>query len=86
MDINITISDTHYKAMEVIAYDPIEWITNAVEVRARAAIDEAVQQIVNEALEAGSPLPQGTKEEIFLAANLPTAKELTDAAMAEELP
>lgn len=81
--LNITLSDLEYNALAVIAYDPEDYITNFAKVRAASAIDETVQQVIQDALDSGNPLPSGTKEEIFVAADLPTAKEVTDAALAE---
>lgn len=81
--VSIGLTQLEYDALAVIAYDPEEYLTNFAQVRARSAIDETVQQIIQDALNAGEPLPTGTKEEIFVAANLPTAKEVTDAALAE---
>lgn len=81
--LNITLSDLEYNALAVIAYDPEDDITNFAKVRAASAIDETVQQVIQDALDSGNPLPSGTKEEIFVAADLPTAKEVTDAALAE---
>lgn len=79
--ITISLTSTEYQALATIAYDPEEYLTNFAKVRASSAIDEAVQTIVQEALDSGNALPSGTKEEIFLNANLPTAKQLTDEAL-----
>lgn len=82
MDITITVTDIEYQALAVIAYDPADYLTNFAKVRAASAIDEVVQNLIQEAMSSNSPLPTGTKEEIFVAADLPTAKELSDAEMA----
>lgn len=83
MIVNIELTDLEFQALSVIAYDPVEWITNAAKVRANAAIEEVVGGLIQSALANGEPLPSGTKHEIFENANLPTAKEVTDAANAE---
>lgn len=77
-EITINLSDEEYKAMTIIAYDPIEWVQNVTQVRARAAIEEITNNIIQEKLENGEPI-QGTKNEIFMNAEIPTAKEETDA-------
>ncbi len=43
MDYTITLTETQRKAMEYIAYDVEEWITNAATNRARIAIEEIIQ-------------------------------------------
>ena len=59
MDYTITLTDTERKAMEYIAADVDDWITNAATNRARIAIDEIVAKLVehcnanNIALEVG---------------------------------
>jgi len=40
MDYTITLTDTEVKALEYIAADPKEWITNAAQTRARRSIAE----------------------------------------------
>ena len=82
VNITITLTDLEHHALAVIAYDPEDYLTNFAQVRARTAIDETVQQLIQDAMNAGDPLPTGTKDEIFVAADLPTAKEVTDAEMA----
>ena len=42
MDYTITLTDTEKKAMEYIAADVDEWITNAAQNRARVAIEEII--------------------------------------------
>lgn len=85
VDVTITLSDVEYKAMQLIAYDPQEWIENVAQVRARAAIEEIANEIVQEKLATGEPI-QGTKEQLVLNSDRKTAKELTDAEDANPLP
>ena len=42
MDYTITLTDTEKKALEYIAADVDEWITNAAQNRARVAIEEII--------------------------------------------
>ena len=46
MDYTITLTDTERKAMEYIAADVDEWITNAAQNRARIAVEEIVALLV----------------------------------------
>ena len=46
MDYTITLTDTERKAMEYIAADVDDWITNAATNRARIAIDEIIAKLV----------------------------------------
>jgi hypothetical protein len=43
MDYTVTLTDTEKTAMEYIAHDVDEWITNAATNRARIAIEEIIQ-------------------------------------------
>ena len=43
MDYTITLTDTEKTAMEYIALDVDEWITNAATNRARIAVEEIIQ-------------------------------------------
>lgn len=42
-DYTVTLTDTEKTAMEFIAFDVDDWITNAATNRARIAIDEIIQ-------------------------------------------
>tara|TARA_R100000734_G_C3316888_1_gene109616 strand:+ start:587 stop:844 length:258 start_codon:yes stop_codon:yes gene_type:complete len=46
MDYTITLTETEKKAMEYIAVDVDDWITNTATNRARIAIDEIVAKLV----------------------------------------
>jgi|TARA_B100001094_G_scaffold266871_1_gene269912 hypothetical protein len=43
MDYKVTLTDTEKTAMEYIAFDVDDWITNAATNRARVAIEEIIQ-------------------------------------------
>lgn len=77
VDITITLSDAEYFAMQLVAYDPQEWVENVAQVRARAAIEEIANEIVQEKLAAGEAI-QGTKEDLVLNSGRRTSKEITD--------
>ena len=46
MDYTITLTETEKKAMEYIAVDVDEWITNSATSRATIAIDEIIAKLV----------------------------------------
>ena len=83
MDYTITLTETEKLAMEYVAYDPQDWVENAMKERARVAIDEIIKITVDKFLEAGQPIP-GSREEIVAAAYsndwIQTAKYKTDNA------
>lgn len=72
--ITITLSDSEYKALGVVAVSQQEWIDNAVHERCRIAIDEIVNAEVQRKLQAGEPIV-GSKDDIVLQANVESALE-----------
>ena len=76
--ITITLTDDEYRAMEVIAYSPQEWVENVAKVRAQKAIKKITDEIVQQKLNAGETI-SGTRDEIFANAELQTARSRTDA-------
>lgn len=77
----ITLTETEKAAMEYIAYDPQDWMDNAIHERAKAAIDEIVKIAVEKFLEIGQSIPP-SKEEIVAAAYqngwVKTGKQVTE--------
>ncbi len=73
----IELTESQDKALRYIAYDPQEWIENAVYERCRQAIDEIVYQEVERITSEGGEL-KGTKEDIVLSAPIKSAKERED--------
>ena len=74
MDYTITLTEAENKAMEYIATDVNDWITNSAINRARIAIDEIVALEVERITSQGGEL-SGTKEDIVLAAPIKSARE-----------
>ena len=72
--ITITLTDAEYKALQVIAISPEDWVDNLTKDRARIAIDEIVAGVVKTKLDNGEPII-GTREEIVLDADIETASE-----------
>jgi hypothetical protein len=87
MDYVITLSETERLAMEYVAYDVKDWISNVAHHRASVAIDELYRIGVDKYLENGIAVP-GTKEEIIAGAYengwIQTAKYKTDNAVIED--
>ena len=81
MNYTVTLTDAEKLAMEYIAYDPQDWIENAMKERARIAIDEIVKLAVEKFLELEQTIP-GSKDEIVATAYtnnwIQTAKYKTD--------
>jgi hypothetical protein len=67
MNYTITLTETEKLGMEYVAYDPQDWVENAMKERARIAIDEIVKIAVEKFLEQNQSIP-GSKEEIVAAA------------------
>jgi hypothetical protein len=63
----ITLTDTEKKAMEYAAYDPQEWVENAMKERARIATEEIVKICVEKCLETNTQIP-GSKDDMVLLA------------------
>lgn len=74
MKYTITLTDAQHKALSYVAYDPQEWIENAVFNRCRIAIDEIVALEVERITSIGGTI-SGTKEDIVLSAPIKSAKE-----------
>lgn len=74
MEYTITLSEVQNKALAHIAYDPQEWIENAVFNQCRISIDEIVELEIDRIDEEGGEL-FGTKEDIVMAANIKSAAE-----------
>ena len=68
MKYTIILTEAQQKALECVAYDPQEWIENAVYNRCRIAIDEIVAEEVERITSQGGEI-SGTKEDIVLAAS-----------------
>jgi hypothetical protein len=63
----ITLTNTEKKAMEYAAYDPQEWVENAIKERARIATEEIVKICVEKCLETNTQIP-GSKDDMVLLA------------------
>lgn len=70
----IELTEAENKALGVVAFDQLEWITNAVKERCRIAIDEIVNAEVQRKLATGEPIT-GTKDDIVMNADIKSAKQ-----------
>lgn len=68
MDYTITLTESETKAMEYIAVDVDEWITNAAKNRSRIAIDEIADLYVKYKLDNNEPITITNKPDMVLAA------------------
>ena len=78
----VTLTDAEYKALAHIAYDPQEWIDNAVKARCSEAMEEIFKQEVARML--ANPtitsIP-ADREAVVLAADIKTGKEIHESRM-----
>lgn len=70
----ITLSDAEDKALGVVALSQQAWIDNAVHERCRVAIEEIVAAEIQRKLAISEPI-SGSKEELVMAAPVPSAAE-----------
>lgn len=70
----IELTEAENKALGVVAFDQLDWITNAVKERCRIAIDEIVNTEVQRKLALGESIV-GSKDDIVIAADILSAKE-----------
>ena len=78
MDYTITLTDTERKAMEHIAADVDDWITNAATNRARIAIDEIVAKLVEHCNANDIALAVGRDAQVTQAYDLGVVSAATD--------
>lgn len=70
----IILTDAQDLALQIFAADPQDWITSTVINRCQIEINEVVNNEVQRRLISGEPI-SGTKDEIFMTVNIPTAAE-----------
>jgi len=83
----IALTDAEDKALRYVAFDPQDWIDNAVHNRCRQAIDqiyqEEVERMTNDPEVDSIP---ANKEQVILAAEIQSAAERQAAIEAESAP
>ena len=78
MDYTITLTEAEKKAMEYIANDVDEWITNAAQNRARIAKEEIVALLVAHCNENDIQLAVGVDAQIDQAYDLGVVQKLSE--------
>ena len=78
MDYTITLTNTEKKAMEHIAVNVDDWITNAATNRARIAIDEIVAKLVEHCNANDIALAVGRDAQVTQAYDLGVVSAATD--------
>ena len=78
MDYTITLTEAEKKAMEYIANDVDEWITNAAQNRARIAKEEIVALLVAHCNENDIQLAVGIDAQIDQAYDLGVVRKLSE--------
>ena len=68
MDYTITLTEAEDLALQYVAADADEWITNAATNRARIAIDEICDLYVKHKLDNNQPITATNKPDMVLAA------------------
>jgi len=84
MDYTVTLTDTEKTAMEYIAFDVDEWITNAATNRARIAIDEIIALLVAHCNENSIALTVGKDAQVAQALELGVIDKAADRAEQEK--
>jgi hypothetical protein len=84
MEITVTLTEAEYKALAYVAVDPIDWVQNAAQARAMAAMEEIFQDEVKAALaDPKTKTIPADREAVVLASTLPSAAERQAAFEAE---
>ena len=65
--IEINLTDTEYTVFQLFAADPTEWVSNAAKERARIAIDEIVNIVVQKCLAEQMQIPSTREDMVALA-------------------
>tara|TARA_R100000458_G_scaffold22609_1_gene20256 strand:+ start:574 stop:825 length:252 start_codon:yes stop_codon:yes gene_type:complete len=75
MAYTITLTDTQIKALEYVAKDPKEWITNAAEARAQRATAEIITKLTAHCNEKSIALAVGEAAQVTQAYDLGVIKK-----------
>ena len=73
----ITLTDAEYKALAHVAYDPQDWIENAVKARCQSAMEDIFATEVTRMLaDPNTTSIPADRETVVLAADIKTAVEI----------
>lgn len=78
----VSLTPAEVKALEFVSLTANDWIQNAVHERCRLAMEEMVSQEIALKMASGQPI-SGTRDEIVLASELPSAKQRHEEIMAQ---
>jgi len=81
----VTLTDAEDKAIHYVANSAQEWIDNAVHNRCRIAMDEIVNNHVQEQLKNGQPIAGTTHEEIVLNVDIKSAYQRTQEQLVQQI-
>jgi hypothetical protein len=82
MEITITLTEAEHKALAYVALDPVDWVQNAAQARAIAAMEEIFQETVRIALaDPNTTSIPADREAVVLASTLPSAAERQELMM-----
>jgi hypothetical protein len=75
----VTLTDAQLKALAFVAYDPQDWIENAVHERCRVAMEEIfVAEVARMVADPETTSIPADREAVVLAADIKTAKDRAD--------
>jgi hypothetical protein len=77
MEYKVTLTAVEDKALSHVTYDPQDWIQSAISERCRLAIEEIAEKEFERITSQGGEI-SGTKEDIVLAAQIKSGKEIQD--------
>jgi hypothetical protein len=78
----ITLTDAELKALAFVAYDPQDWMDNAIRERCRLAIEEIfTAEVARMVADPSTTSIPADREAIVLAADIKTAKEIHEESM-----
>lgn len=65
--LTINLTETQTKALEYVAFDPQEWVTNFINDRSRVAVEEITHICIQKCLETNTQIPGSKDEMVSLA-------------------
>jgi len=83
----ITLTDAEYKALAHVAYDPQDWIENAVKARCQSAMEEIfATEVARMLADPNTTSIPADRETVVLAADIKTAVEIHAERMIPVIP
>ena len=83
----ITLTDAEYKALAHVAYDPQDWVENAVKARCQSAMEEIfATEVARMLADPNTTSIPADRETVVLAADIKTAVEIHAERMIPVIP